>query len=556
MTVEQDAAPDSTLDSLLTVLDASGRVVAFDDDSDPKRSAGHNPRDSVVRFPLVAGGLYHVRASAFPNPGGDGADGPYTLSFAAGQPSTDRGTFAGASPVDLGAGFARVSGTIGPGDDQDVYRFTAPAAETVYLRLDPAPGSAFQGDLFAFDDSGRQVATDYNNRLLKGSVSSSDTFNALPGQTYYVQVASFRGGVGGYDLRVSTAPPAAAPPAATDATFTTATPLTLDASGTDTLAGATNASPGAADVYTLVAPATGDLTVRMFAAPGSRLDPYLFSFTDSGSGIARSDDADVYLPPGAVRQVTIDRNSVLTLHAEAGKTYYLKATGVGSSTGAYDLAVSPAASHAGDQIGDARTLDGTFDPNDPVRPAVIPPSGVTSSALVMPGDLNAFQFTADVTGLMTVTEAAAPGGGLDGMLYAFDGTTRGPLAANNDSGGSYDSRVEFNVVAGRTYFLKAGGYGTSFGGYVLTLGTRTADASPGSSFATATTLPVSATDTADVAGAVRAPGGAGVYLFTAHASGLLTVRERADRGGRVSRRRWCPPCGQRSGPVPGPPVRR
>ena len=43
---------------------------------------------------------------------------------------------------------------------------------------------------------------------------------------------------------------------------------------------------------------------------------------------------------GAVDFV-IDRDSVIQLSVVAGKTYYLKATSGGSSTGAYFLALSP-----------------------------------------------------------------------------------------------------------------------------------------------------------------------------------------------------------------------
>ena len=97
----------------------------------------------------------------------------------------------------------------------------------------------------------------------------------------------------------------------------------------------------------------------------------------------------------------------------AGKTYFLKAASAGSSTGNYDLALGSAQDDFGDQIGDVYP---PLDPNNPVVPVPVQaiPLGATGAgtqigAIVMPGDLDAFQFTATITGLMTVQEQAAPG---------------------------------------------------------------------------------------------------------------------------------------------------
>src|SRR5262249_42378434 len=130
------------------------------------------------------------------------------------------------------------------------------------------------------------------------------------------------------------------------------------------------------------------------------------------------------------------------------------------------------------------------------------------------------------TGLMTVSQQAASGSSLDSQLFAFD-PQRQPLANNNDFYGTYNSLVRFNVVAGQTYYLKAGADGASTGAYVLSLKIEPPTSAPGRSFATAISLSILVSAPFRQPGTIVAAGDALVYQFVAPASGLLTVAERA-----------------------------
>ncbi len=535
MTVQQDAAPGSLLDSRLTILDSSRNLIAFDDDSDP--SITGNPKDSLVQFPVEAGQTYIVEAAAFPNPGGVGAYGDFVLDFATGpglSPGESHDTFEDPHSIDLASGYAAFSGSIDASADSDMFAFVAPASESVTVQVEPGFDSPFVGELFAFDASRQQIASDYNQGLLDGNSDGDIQFDVEAGQEYDIEVGAFRGNLGAFDL--SFAAGAALPPPADEGgqTFATAEDITLEGSGSATLSGTID-EPSDVDYFKLTALETQTLTIRMFAAPGSRLDTYLFALTDSGSLLAQDDDSDVLLAPDGIVEQVIDRDSVIaSFPVVAGKTYYFEATSGGPSTGAYFLAIAPAIDDFGDQIGDV------LDPaniEDPVQPAsvqliALDPTGAgTQDGIInMPGDLDAFQVTATVTGLMMVQEQAAPGSPLDSYLYAFD-STRAPLANNNDYNGTYNSLVQFNVEAGQTYYLKAAAYGISVGAYVLTLSTQPSNPSaPGASFATAAPLVVSATGPTVRQGTIVAAGDAEVYLFTAPVSGTITVQEQAAPG--------------------------
>jgi hypothetical protein len=334
MTVEQDAA-GSTLDSLLTIFDSAHRLVAFDDDSDKDMTG--NLKNSLLQFPMVQGQTYFVEAAAFPNLDGSDATGGYILRFTTNPnppPDNRHDTFATAEPVDVGSGFARLSGEIDSSYQVNVFRFIAPANESIQVNLDPTTDSniQFQGDLYAFDDAGKQITTDYNLRLLQNSTSSFIQFNVCAGHTYFVQVAVNRARTGVYDLRFAAAPRIVLQSDGFGHTFDTATVLALD-SADDATIGGTIEQTGDVNVFRFQAVQTAKLTVRLFAAPGSRLDPFLFAFTDSQALINDNDDRDLTLTPADSLDHVIDRDSVLQLSVVAGKTYYLKATSAGSSTG-------------------------------------------------------------------------------------------------------------------------------------------------------------------------------------------------------------------------------
>jgi hypothetical protein len=532
MTVEQNAV-GFELDSFLTILDSSGHVITFNDDSDQRVTGFY--KNSLVQFAVVAGETYFALAAAYPNLDGSGATGGFKLVFATNPnppPDDQPDTFAKAEPVDVSSGFARLTGTIESDAEVNVFKFVAPVTESIQVELDPPGANNFQGYLYAFDDASNQLANDYNLSLLQNNTTSIVQFNVVAGHSYYVQAAAYRGRTGAFDLRFEGGP--VIPPAddGLGRTFATATVLDLDASDTATVGGTIDL-PGGLNVFKFQAGRTETLTIRQFAAPGSRLDTFLIAFTDSQTAMAEDDDTDIVLTDTGALDHVIDRNSVIQLPVVAGKTYYIKATSAGASTGAYFLAISPAINQVGDQIGDMFPV---VDPRHPIQPVPVQEiplstagTGTQPGVIDMPGDLDAFQFTATVTGLMTVQQQAAAGSSLDSQLFAFD-QFRQPLANNNDYYGTFNSLVQFNVAAGQTYYIKAAAYGASVGAYVVTISTEPPSTAPGHSFATATNLAVSSTGPTVHPGTIVAAGDADVYQFVAPASGLLTVTQQAPSG--------------------------
>jgi hypothetical protein len=533
VTLRQQAAFGSGLDSLTTVFDAAGRPLAFDDDGgDPA-----HPLDSLVRFDVQAGRRYYVRAGAAPNVSGLGGFGDYTLRLDPGPPTPpdDYGnTFDDAHPVDLSADFARLSGTIDSPADADVFRVVAPADGSLRVRQDPTAGSPLQASLAAFDDTGRLVASDATSSDVLVRTGSALQFAVAAGHVYFVRAAAFRGRVGGYDLSLFAGP--LVPPAADDFgdDLATARALATGPDGSGSLAGTIDA-PGDADAFRFVAPLTGLIDAREDAAPGSRLDPFLYAFDDSGSPLAQDDDIDA----------TADRNSRLSLGRDdypvvAGKTYYLKAAGFGASTGAYRITILPVRDldHPGRVFDDFRdTLPAG--PDDPV--ATIPLSaghGAQAASIDAIGDQDVFRVVAPADGVLTIRQRAAPGSGLDSLLSVFDGD-RALLAGDNDSEGTRDSLVRFDAIGGQAYYIRAGAFGgfndsgPNVGRYVITVdeSAPSAAAGVGHSFADATPIAPPATGVLALPGQVLGPGVADFYRFVAPATGVLTARMAAPPGG-------------------------
>src|SRR5262249_24493768 len=104
------------LDSLLTVLDASGGQIASNDD------VSDGNLDSAVAVDLVEGQTYFLRAGAFRD-----STGAYRLSVAPADPQDDfGGTFSTAADLVAAEGSGGRQGAIGSLGDVDLFRFVAP----------------------------------------------------------------------------------------------------------------------------------------------------------------------------------------------------------------------------------------------------------------------------------------------------------------------------------------------------------------------------------------------------------------------------------------------
>ena len=130
---------------------------------------------------------------------------------------------------------------------------------------------------------------------------------------------------------------------------------------------------------------------------------------------------------------------------------------------------------------ESRTLLSTLvindDPSSKVKdslPFELDESGQTviESVIEQPRDKDCYVFTADRSGLMSISMEAADSGrgsGLDSVLFAYD-SKRKKIASNDDAVYRDDnSIVEFYVESGNQYYIKADGYKKTVGSYSITI---------------------------------------------------------------------------------------
>ena len=135
-----------------------------------------------------------------------------------------------------------------------------------------------------------------------------------------------------------------------------------------------------------------------------------------------------------------------------------------------------------------------------------------------------YVFTATSSGLAIATMDETTGSFVDPYLYAYNAQDQ-LLQANDDSGGTLDSLVQFPVVAGETYYLLAAAYGTTTGDYDVQV-----SIGPGSTFDTAEQIALNGVGGGHVAGLIAVTGQVEMFDFTATSDGQVTVVQHAAPG--------------------------
>ncbi|HEX8203544.1 MAG TPA: hypothetical protein VF590_23920, partial [Isosphaeraceae bacterium] len=531
-----DPTRGSTLRARLTVFDDSGRPIATDDDASVLRGRA----GSTLQWDVEAGRAYFVQAAGY-----GGTTGGYDLSLFVGAPTTPApddfgGDFGAAAPIGLDTnGSGSLAGAIGTPGDVDAFRFVAPATGQWRIRLDAAPGSRLDPVLFALDDSGSPLAQnddidgssdpartpDRNSLILLGTMA----YPVVAGKTYVLKAAGFGATTGLYQLtvalisdfdhpgRVFDDVPDTLPSSPADPRYPE-----IEAGAVPTRLMAAIDSVGDVDVVRVVARASGTLTVRQVAEPGSGLDPVLEAYDRLGFLIAGNND-----DKGT-------RDSLVRFNVTAGETYFLRAgafggfTATGPNVGRYTLLLEVAGPAPGADVGD------TF---ETAAPLDLPPTGILDLAglIDIPGDVDVFGFTAPLTGTVTIRQGAAPGDGLDSFLAVFD-TARDLIATGDDTAGSLDAVVTFSVQQGREYFVRAAGYGASVGRYQLSV--RPAAAAPPDTtadpFAGARRVDIDPKLLTAVAfGSIDFAGDADVFRLVAPVTGPLRIRQEWTAGSEL-----------------------
>ena len=225
--------------------------------------------------------------------------------------------------------------------------------------------------------------------------------------------------------------------------FDAAPTVSVVAAGTVSENG-TIAAPGDTVMYEFTTKARGRISVSMEGLSGD-VDPYLQMFSASERRVGANDNSG--------RDTT---DSLIRRLVRAGQTYYILASAGEDTAGDFELKItSDPIDEYGNSAAEARRMRTRRNGSSAAR-------GWINYA----GDDDYLTFTATVTGTARV-RMYFPGrtNSLSGVLSAYD-QAEGLLASQAASGdGPMD--LEFSVVQGQTYYLKAAGQNDTTGRYYL-----------------------------------------------------------------------------------------
>ncbi|NBS91058.1 hypothetical protein EBS67_13835, partial [bacterium] len=460
---------------------------------------------------LTLGQQVYVRVS------GAGTTGNYTLEVT--KPTTATDFIANIfnplpmlQPVDLitlsqGTNSGSLSNNrmdIESATDVDVFSFTANRSGPIQVSVSKAVGSNLDTIVSILDSSGNVLASNDDSN---GTTNSTVVFQADNNTLYYVRVSGYGGTIGRFDISVTDLTPTVAETdgAGTDLTNTTA--LTVDVPRTGNIS-----SAGDQDFFSITASSSGVLTISLAAGVGSGLDTYLYLYNSDKVLILEDDDSGSEL------------NSLISTNVLTGQTYYLQASGFGSSTGAYTISasISAADDHA-NQAGESAT-----------RLIVSSTNAVSNTAgTINPStDNDVFLYKATADGSITINVTPTNNSALNSYLFVYD-STGNILLAYNDGNSSTDrnSIISLQVVRDAVYYFMVSGASGTTGAYNISV-TPVTD-TVGNTIALATNLPISTTSTANttvgtVNGSIGSNGDVDFYKVAINTNGRYAFRASAN----------------------------
>lgn len=289
---------DALGDPLVTVHGPDGAELAGDDD-------GGEGLNSWLEFQAPSAGAYYISAQAF---GGE-STGRYVVSVTAGEVAASPD---GAEYL-LPNGEGRVS-TIGGADDADWFAVDLIEGRPYRFYLDGVdPDPLGDPYLRLYDSDGNEVASDDDGGT---GLNSYVTFYSATGGTYYAAASGFSGSTGHYWLRVTD----------TDVPGQIGTDEYLDANGDDRVSRID--MPGDLDAYRVNLDAGVAYTIEVKGHGDNPVaDPFLALIDGEGQRVTSDDDSG----PGL--------DARLQFTPTTGGPYFLQASGLGGSTGWYQITI-------------------------------------------------------------------------------------------------------------------------------------------------------------------------------------------------------------------------
>lgn len=315
-----------------------------------------NPTD--VDFAAVRGQVYYVLVDASPTANTTQRTGTYTIDVHA--PAIDDhaniGEFELATPVSLAAatGDGRVGGTavgapsnptIGPVGDTDLFTFVTLAAGDVTVTVTPFSSTVagIGPRVRVYDSSGALVSGLDVSATTGLETVTLDIPATAAGQRFYILISAINPAdftttaTGEYGFTLD-GPPGVAPPPPdpSELDFENPQVVTLDGRADATI----NSSISVAterDLYTFIAPASGNIYVQLITPSGSVLAlslTVLSAPNEDPSSIIAFDAGGL---PGVASNVLIPRGAVT-----AGQQFWVVVDGIGAGTGGYTLRIDAA----------------------------------------------------------------------------------------------------------------------------------------------------------------------------------------------------------------------
>jgi hypothetical protein len=330
----------------------------------------------------------------------------------------------------------------------DMYRFVAPVSGTMTIRQSAASKSNVDCVLSIYDSKQKLLANDDS----PGSLNSQVSLSVTKGATYFVKAAAFRKTFGNYNLTFTTVPDTPDDFADSfDIKPGDKNDMALSNKGAGGWSGKVNYL-GDEDMFRFMTTVPGEYVVRLAAATGSKLDPYLYLYDGDHRLIASNNNFGT------------SKSSRVEMDVSAGGVYYLMAKGTAGTTGAYTVQITSTPVPEDDF---ANTIaDATADATAIGRSTIgLSADGFATQAgrVELAGDVDMFIINVPVDGRMKLQESAAPGSNLSPEFTLYNATGQ-PLGTYQGGEGTF-ALLDRAVNGGETYYVGVTGQAVSAGTY-------------------------------------------------------------------------------------------
>jgi len=427
----------SNLDTIVSILDASGNVFEFNDDS-------NGTTNSTVVFQGDNNTLYYIRVSGY-----GGTTGQFDISVTDLTPTVAETDGTGtdlthATDLTFVANSASFQGNISSAGDQDFFSITASSSGVLTISLAAEASSGLDTYLYLYNSDKVLILEDDDSG---SGLNSSISINVLTGQTYYLQASGFGSSTGAYTISASIS---AADDHANQAGESATRMVVSSTNAVSNTAGTINPSTDN-DVFLFKATADGSITINVTPTNNSTLNSYLFVYDSTGNILLDYNDGNS----------STDSASIINLQVVRDEVYYFMVSGAEGTTGAYNISITPVTDIVGNTIALATNLpvSTTSTANTTV--------GTVNGSIGSNGDVDFYKVAIGADGRYAFRASANPtSNGLDTTIAVY--SEDGQLMGENDdaSASSLNSSLSLNLTAGEIVYVRVAGYGESTGDYI------------------------------------------------------------------------------------------